>query len=68
MTTSSEAVEPLTMPKMIGKEISPDVWVLTEPVLRPDLGDNKFVCLADYHGALALIEVSLRINRKEKAK
>lgn len=58
----------LKMPKCSGKEIRPGVFLIGEPTPRPDLGPNKFACLADVSGALCLVELSIRVLKNETDK
>lgn len=51
----------LNLPKMLGEEISPGVFLLDEPTPRPDLGPNKMVALAEVRGMLCTVELSIRL-------
>jgi hypothetical protein len=48
----------MTMPKMDGHEIRPGIYLIGEPTPIP--GTNKMTALADYYGALALVEIVMR--------
>ena len=41
-----------------GHEIKPGITILSEPKLQPDTG--KYTCLANFHGMLALITVTIK--------
>ena len=51
----------LDMPSMNGKEVAPEIYLIGEPVVRPDLGPNKMACLASTPYGLALVELSIRL-------
>jgi hypothetical protein len=50
----------MTLPKMDGKEVSPGIFLIGEPTPMP--GSNKLRALADIHGALCVIELSLKFG------
>jgi hypothetical protein len=54
----------IILPKMDGVEISPGVFLIGEPVPRPDIGKTALVCLADVGGCLALVELSINFKTK----
>ena len=54
------ALGSLSLPSLTGIEISPGVWLMGEPT--PVAGSNKLRCLADVHGALAVVELSLKFS------
>jgi hypothetical protein len=54
----------LILPEMDGMEIRPGVFLIGEPSPRPDIGKTALVCLADYHGMLALVELSINFKGK----
>jgi hypothetical protein len=51
----------LTIPPIVGKEISPGIFAITEPAWNDEF--KQWRCLADVAGYLCLI--SLRITRHE---
>ena len=55
----------LTLPKMDGVEIKPGVFLIGEPTPRPDLGKTSLVCLADVHGMLCTVELTIKFKRVE---
>jgi hypothetical protein len=48
----------LNLPTMDGLEIRPDVFLIGEPT--PESGTNKLRCLANVHGMLCIVELSLK--------
>ena len=54
------ALGSLSLPSLTGIEISPGVWLMGEPT--PVAGSNKLRCLADVHGALCVVELSMKFN------
>lgn len=52
----------ITLPKMSGAEVSPGIWLIGEPTPVP--GSNKLRCLADVNGTLAVVELTLKFQRK----
>lgn len=52
----------LELPKMDGREVKPGVYLIGEPLARPDLGDNSLVCLANVLGNLCLVELKIRLT------
>lgn len=48
------------LPKMDGKEIAPGIWLMGEP--SPVPGTNTLRCLANFYGALAIVELSVRFS------
>ena len=53
----------LILPSIRGREIAPGIFAVSEPVPRPDLGDNRMACLADVYGALCVVELSIVIKK-----
>lgn len=54
----SAAFGSLQMPKLDGHEIAPRVYLIGEPM--PVVGTDRFRCLADFYGAMAVIELSIK--------
>ena len=52
----------LILPKMDGVEITPGIFLIGEPVPRPDLGKTALVCLANVYGMLATVELSIKFT------
>lgn len=50
----------LTLPKMDGKEIKPGIFLIGEPKAVKDT--DRLRCLADYHGALVVLELRLKFQ------
>ena len=50
----------LMIPKTDGVEISPGIFLIGEPMPRPDLGENKMACLANVNGTFCVIELSVK--------
>jgi hypothetical protein len=48
------------IPKMDGQEIEPGIILIGEP--SPQLGTDKFRCLANVHGMLCLVELSIKFK------
>ena len=57
----------LILPKMDGVEITPGIFLIGEPVPRPDLGKTALVCLAEVRGMLALVQLSIVFKEKLNA-
>jgi hypothetical protein len=49
----------INLPKMDGIEISPGVYLIGEPIPRPDLGKTAMACLANVQGMLAVVQLSI---------
>jgi hypothetical protein len=61
-----EAIEgSMTLPKLDGVEIRPDVWIIGEPT--PILGTDKLRALTNYRGALALVELRISFHEQKNA-
>ena len=56
----------LPMPDTDGVEISPGVFLIGSPTPRPDLGDNKMVCLANVGGALCTVELAFKFKPAQR--
>ena len=52
----------LELPKMDGKEVATDVFLVGEP--WPVKGTNKLHCLADVHRALCVVELVLNFKSR----
>lgn len=65
MTTETVRLDALVgqlqIPKTHGKQVAPGVFLIGEPTPRPGLGDNSLACLADVHGMLCVVELSVRL-------
>lgn len=46
------------LPKLNGYEVTPGIYLMGEPT-PVEGSDNLFRCLANYHGALALIQIKV---------
>jgi hypothetical protein len=55
----------LNLPKTDGIEIYPGIYLIGSPTARPDLGDNKMTCLANFFGNFVVVELSIRFLPKE---
>ena len=55
----------LILPKTDGVEIYPGIFLIGSPTPRPDLGDNKMACLANFFGRLVVVELSIKFLPKE---
>lgn len=54
----------LQLPKMVGIEINPGIILMAEPT--PISGSNLFRCLANVHGALAIVELKLIFDTAQR--
>jgi hypothetical protein len=50
----------IPLPKLHDHEVSEGIYLIGEPIPRPDLGDNRMACLANVCGVLALIELIVK--------
>ncbi len=46
-----------------GLEVKPGVFLIGDPTPRPDLGSDRFACLANYNGMLCVVELSIKVIR-----
>ena len=53
------------LPKCDGVEITPGIWLIGEPVPRPDLGKTSMACLADVSGELAVVHLTLKWPKED---
>ena len=54
----------ITLPKMEDIEVSPGVYLIGEP--SPVEGTSMLRCLANYHGTLAIVELSVKFTPSVK--
>lgn len=57
----------LHLPETHDIEIAPGIFLIGEPVPRPDLGPMAMACLANVHGCLAVVQLSISFTGKEKS-
>jgi hypothetical protein len=55
----------LILPKTNGVEIKPEIFLIGEPTPRPDLGKTSLACLANVHGMLCTVELTIKFKENE---
>ena len=56
----------IRLPKTDGVEVKPGIFLIGDPAPRPDIGPTALVCLANIHGMMGLVELSLKFVKEDQ--